>query len=308
MFIKYILSLLFLALHANASANTVLPDTVQVIIPYNAGGIADTQVRHLQEFLQQRKINLVPVNRPGANSLIAAQQFVNSATDGSVIMINSTSNSWLSEHRLNSPVILPIISTGSNSSVIITYPGSKFQNYNDFVAALKSKDPDLNIGWHAVNTMIGIHQLTELLNVDVPLLVPYRTSTISSRDVAGGHLAAALVPVGIAEPLVESGKVTAVVGFGPNGSVFNFRNVPDLRDKFPNWHHGEIFFYGLPPGTDLKIKTAWFDLLKEYLSQPETVQFYKNLYFDLDVGDHQYIESVISNQGKMIKKYNIEIK
>lgn len=289
-------------------AHAQLPKNVQLLIPYGPGGVADVQYRHLEQYLLKKGITLVGVYKPGANSTIAAQQLVDSPKDGSVIMLNSTSNSWLAEQRLGRKINEPVVTSGINSNVVITYPGSKYEKYDDFIKALKAGDPDLKIGWHAVATLLNIHQLADKTDSPLPLTVPYKTSTDSSRDVSGKHLPVAFVPWATAKPLVEAGVVKVIFGFSPNKSDILPSHFVDLRDKIPSWQHGELFFYSLPPDTNETVVKAWSDLLREYLNSKETDEVFKASYFVRFVGGPSLINTTIQNQAAMIKKYKVEIK
>lgn len=301
------LSMLLASLSAYADPYKDIPKNIQFIIPYGPGGVADVQYRHLEQYLTSKGITITAVYKPGANSTIAAAEFSNAAKDGSVLMLNSTSNSWLAEQRLNKKVIDPITTTGGNANAIITYPGSKYENFDDFIKYLRAGDSDIKIGWHAVANLLNIRQLADRVGAPTPLTVPYKTSTDSSRDVAGKHLPIAFVPMATALPLVETGKVKIIFGFaaGTSGLPAGTFNI---KTRYPNWRHDELFFIGVPPGTDEKAFKAWSVILREYLLLKETDEAYHKVYFGRDVGGPNYVNEVIIRQSEALKKYNVEIK
>jgi tripartite-type tricarboxylate transporter receptor subunit TctC len=284
-----------------------IPKNVTFLNPYGPGGIVDVQYRHFEKFMLNKGIKLQIMYKPGANSVIAAQEFITGPKDGSVIMMNSTSNSWLAETRLGRKVIEPIISAGGVANVIITQPDSKYGNYNDLITALRAGDKDIKIGWHAVSNVLMAHQFAAATNTEVPLLVPYKTSTDSARDVMGGHLQLAFSPMSTVKPLLESGKVKIIFGFASNPNSLPAGTL-DVKKRIPSWRHGEIFFYGLPPGTDEKIIKAWTAVLKDYLSQKDTDDALQAAFIGKDVGGPEYINEMIQHQANGFKKYNIEIK
>lgn len=302
-----LLTVLFASTSVFANPYNNVPKNVQFYIPYGPGGVADVQYRHLAQYLDSKGITMTAVYKAGGNSTVAASEFVNSPKDGSVLMINSTSNSWLAEQRLNQKVIDPIVTTGGNANAIITYPGSKYENFDDFVKYLREGDPDIKIGWHAVANLLNIRQLADRAGAPTPLLIPYKTSTDSSRDVAGKHISVAIVPMTTAIPLLEAGKVKLIFGFaaGTSGLPTGTFNI---RSRYPNWRHDELFFIGLPPGSDDSAFKAWTLILREYLSLKETEEAYHKAYFGRDVGGPSYVNEVVTRQGAALKKYNVEIK
>lgn len=309
MFKKLFLVLLAsLSLSAFADPYKEIPKTVHFIIPFGPGSVVDLQYRDFEAFMAGKGIKLIPVYKPGANSLIASTDLLSSPKDGSVIMMNNTSNSWIVEQKLGRPVIEPITTTGGILNVVTTQPGSKYDTYDKFVKALKEKDPDLKVSWHATSHLIYMNQITDALGVAMPTLIPYKTSTDPARDAAGGHLPIAFIPYSTAKPFLETGKLKIIFGFSPGSSNILPQGEIDLKKKIPNWKQSELFFVGLPPGTDQKIVSLWSEVYKEYLNLKETEEFFSKNYFSKDVGGPKYVASVIAHQASLFKKYNIEVK
>jgi len=299
--------LFLLGSFAHATPYNDIPKNVIFLNPYGPGGIVDIQYQSFEKFMLSKGIKTQIMYKPGANSVIAANELIGSPKDGSVIMMNSTSNSWLAENRLGKKVIDPIISTGGVANVIITAPGSKYEKYDDIVKALRDNDPSIKIGWHAVSNLLMMHQFAAAINSDAPLMIPYKTSIDSARDVMGGHLPLAFSPMSTAKPLIDAGKVKVVFGFASNPNSL-LPGTIDIKKKIPSWKHGEIFFIGLPPGTDERITKAWTLIWKDYLSQKETDESLQKAFIGKDVGGIDYINEIIAHQGASLKKYNVEIK
>jgi tripartite-type tricarboxylate transporter receptor subunit TctC len=297
----------FTILSAGANPYQEIPKNITFLNPYGPGGIVDVQYQPFEKFMASKGVQMQISYKPGANSSIAAQEFLSGPKDGSVIMMNSTSNSWLAEKRLGQKVIEPIISTGGVANVIITQPGNKYEKYEDFVKGLKAGDTDIKIGWHAVSNVLMAHQFSNAVNASVPLLVPYKTSIDSARDVVGGHLPFAFSPMSTVKPLLESGKVKIVFGFASNPNTLPPGTL-DIKKRIPNWRHGEIFFVGLPPGTDERIIKAWTAIWKEYLSLKETDEALQKAFIGKDIGNADHVNSMIQHQADGFKKYNIEMK
>jgi tripartite-type tricarboxylate transporter receptor subunit TctC len=253
-------------------------------------------------------IRLVGIYKPGANSIIAANELISSPKDGSVIMMNATSNSWLAEQRIGKPVIEPITTTVGILNVVTTQPGSKYETYEGFVKALRDNDKDLKISWHAVSHQLYMNQITDMLGVPMPTLIPYKTSTDPARDAAGGHLPVAFIPYSTAKPFLESGKLKIIFGFSPGNSNILPLGETDLKKKLPGWKQGELFFVGLPPGTDQSIVKAWGEIYKEYFNRKETDEYLSKHFMSKDVGGPKYVAEKIAYQAASFKKYNIEVK
>ena len=304
----FLLACFLISISVYADPYKTIPKTVQFLIPYGPGGVVDVQYRHFEKFLATKGITLVGVYKPGANSTIAARDLMDSPKDGSVLMLNSTSNHWLAEQRIGKKFAEPITTTGGSTNAIITYPGSKFEKYDEFVRALQAGDQDIKIGWHSVASLLNIKQMADKLNAPQPLTIPYKTSTDSSRDVAGKHLSMAIVPMATAKPLLDSGQVTLVFGFSPGNADMLPTGTVDIKKRVKGWQHGELFFASLPVGTSDSVTKAWSEIYKEYLNLKDTDETFKKNYFSKDVGGPDHIYDIINKQAEALKKYNVEIK
>jgi hypothetical protein len=108
-------------------------------------------------------------------------------------------------------------------------------------------------------------------------------------------------------PLLETGKVKMIFGFAAGTSGLPAGSF-NIKSRYPDWRHDELFFIGLPPGSDEKAFRAWTVILREYLNLKETGDAYHKAYFGRDVGGPAYVNEVIIRQGNALKKYNVEIK
>src|SRR5882724_13464850 len=83
-----------LATIATASAQTDYPNRpVQLIVPYGAGGVADTGMRILADKLTGTlKQPFVVENRPGAGGILAAKGGAAAAPDGYTVMMTGNNN------------------------------------------------------------------------------------------------------------------------------------------------------------------------------------------------------------------------
>ena len=86
-------ALIGLALGAiGASAQTAYPTRpVQLIVPYGAGGVADTGMRIVADKLTGRlKQPFVVENQPGANGIVGAQTVAKATPDGYTLLVYSS--------------------------------------------------------------------------------------------------------------------------------------------------------------------------------------------------------------------------
>lgn len=302
---KFIVSLsILISTVASANPYNNIPKTITFIMPYGPGSIVDTQYRSFQKYMETKGITVIGLYKPGASSVIASNELLSGPRDGSVLIMNATSNSWLAEHKLGKKVVEPIMSTGGTGIAMITYTGSKYENFDNLISAIKDGDPNIKVGWQGVGNILSMHQLSEKADSKKEvIMVPYKSSVDSGKDVYGKHIPLALMPLNTAKSLADSGNVKIVFGFGPGNIMPG--DVLDIKKRFPNWKHSELFFIGIAPGTDEAIVKSWSIILKDWLDLKETEEYFRKIYFGKDVGGPKYVQEVIEYQGASLKRYNL---
>ena len=80
---KIFLTLLFSVLTAHAT------ETIRVIVPYAAGGNTDLVARLYAKELAKQGIDVVVINRPGANGFIGTQEIMNARPDGKTLLFTA---------------------------------------------------------------------------------------------------------------------------------------------------------------------------------------------------------------------------
>lgn len=282
--IKHILtSILFAVCSMSANAFDALPKTVQVILPYGAGGVADMQFRHLQHYFSERGTNLVGVYKPGANGIIAMQELTRSAKDGTVISLTAAGIVANAELQLKTTVADPLTITGITMHAIVTHPDSRYNTLASFEKALRSQDPDLNIGYHAVGNLLVMDQYFSRIGaMPGPTRVPYKTSVDSSTAVIGKHLQTAMIPLAVAMPLSKDGKLKILAVAGPR-TVVPPKGVTSLSTRWSDWRHLDAFMLAAPTGWSAQTTEAWLSALETYFKDLHTKEFYNKEYLGSEV-------------------------
>ena len=140
-------------MHSAAWAQGRYPSRpVKIILPFGAGGVADTTVRLVSERLGERlNTRFVIENAPGAGGAIAAQRTLQSPADGYTLTLfsNGTAVSvGLFKSLPFDPVkeFVPISTLGLFDFVLCSSPATGFKTLGDFLGAARAKPGALNIG------------------------------------------------------------------------------------------------------------------------------------------------------------------
>jgi len=255
-----------------------LPKNVQLILSYGPGGVVDQKARHFQQYMSTKGINVQVNYKPGANGVIAMNDLALAPKDGSTILLTAAGLIASSEIQLGHPVADALTVTGITLHSIIAYPKSKYATLASFEEAMKTGDPKLDIGYHAVGNIFLLDQYFFRLGVTtIPLRVPFKTPAILATQVVGGHIQTATVPMAVAMPLAESGQLVILGVIGPSGFKLP-QGIVSISGRWKNWKHPDGFMLAAPIGWSKSTTDLWLSVLKTYLNDPATIEFYQKSY------------------------------
>jgi len=177
---------------APAGAQAPFPQRpVMLIVPYGAGGIADTGMRIVADKLSSKLGQQVLVdNRPGAGGIVAAKAGSSAVPDGRTLLMTGNNNA-ISEVLFRSlpyNILTDFASTSTTSFfdlLIVTRGDSPLKTMQDVIKAAQANPGKLNIGTinpgSTQNLAAELFRSTAGINVTI---VPFRTSP----DMAGAIL------------------------------------------------------------------------------------------------------------------------
>src|SRR6202047_1465301 len=141
------------ALSAPAAAQADYPNrSGQLIVPYGAGGVADSGMRILTEQLTGLlKQPFVVENRPGAGGIVAAKAGASAAPDGYTLLMTGNNNAISAGlfKALPYDILTDFASTSTTSFcdlLIVTGGGSPLKSVQDVIKAARQNPGKLNVG------------------------------------------------------------------------------------------------------------------------------------------------------------------
>ena len=221
---------LALALSAPAAAQTNWPTRpVRLIVGFPAGSTPDISARALADALTKSLGQAVFVeNKPGASGNIAADQVAKSRDDhtlGVVINGNLTSAKMLYPKLGYDPAKdFSLISLLTTAPLVLVAPPN-LPGGAEFFAAARAAGSQWNYGSVGLGSVghLGMELLQSKVGKMSAVHVPYPGNPQIVNGMLGGQVQMALVPPGIAMPLVHSGKLRAIGLTGGRSTL-----VPDV--------------------------------------------------------------------------------
>ena len=222
-------------------------EAVRVVVPYGAGSATDIVPRVVFEQLaQQLRQPVVVENRPGAGGTVGAGFVANAKPDGYTLLVNSSAHTVAPAlyHQLSyDPArdFASVIPLGISPNVLVVSPAKGFKTVGDLVKAAGAKSQELTLASVGVGSATYLSGERFCLSAGVKAVhVPFNGGAEAMAEVMAGRVDFFFGPVGLVLPLVQAGKLTALVVSGAERAPA-LPNVPTTREagfvdaEYPIW-------------------------------------------------------------------------
>ena len=260
---------------------------VHIVVPYPAGGAVDAFARVLTQQLSEMWGQQVVVdNRPGASTMIGAEQVAKSPPDGYTLLLTAELTLVIVPHLYEKipydPLrdFAPIVALVSATQALVANPSLPVKTVKDLVALAKAKPGQLTYGSFG-NGSTG-HLNMEVLQAMTGARfnhIPYNGAGPAMNDVIGGHIDFMLAALSIVKGNVQAGKLR-MIGVGSNHRSSEFPDVPTISESGA-------------PGFEAK---SWFGLVAPAGTPPDVI---KKINQDVTkvISDRAFAEKFLAAQG-----------
>jgi tripartite-type tricarboxylate transporter receptor subunit TctC len=235
------LALLALALPvvlASTLAAAAYPDRpMKIIVPYTPGTGIDILARVLGDKLSQKfGVPVVVDNRPGASGNIGTEAASKAAPDGYTLLMQASThvtNPALQASVPYDPIkgFTPIGPTAIGSLALVVNPSVPAKSVPELVALAKAQPGKLNYASPGSGTPhhLAMELFKQHFGVDI-VHVPYKGTAGAVTDLLAGQVQMMFLPVHVALPQVQSGKLRMLAAGGARRSPVT-PDVPSLADE-----------------------------------------------------------------------------
>jgi tripartite-type tricarboxylate transporter receptor subunit TctC len=203
---------------------------IKAIIPFGAGSATDVVPRLVFDRLAaELGQSIVVENRAGAGGTLGTAMVVKADPDGYTILAHSSALTI-------APAIFPnlafdagkdlasVLMIGSSANVMIVPPSRPWKTVQDFIAEAKAKPGSISFGSVGIGSAVHISAEKFRLAAGIEAThVPYRGGAEVIADILGGRLDFYFCPLATALPLIQEGRVRALLVSTP-------KRVADLPD------------------------------------------------------------------------------
>ena len=269
------LVVVFLGIKTSLAENAYPSKPINFIVPYGAGGGADSRSRQICNLLSVELGQPVIVeNKAGAGGNIGTDFIAKANPDGYTIGMGNFAplavNKALFKVLRFDPIndLTPIVLIDKGPLILTVNPNSPYKSVHDIVNAAKSKPGVLTFASGGIG---GTHQLSAELfkqsaGIDM-IHVPYKSGAAAVTDLLSGNVDLMFEQMYSAKPNIDANKLRAIAITSKNRSPL-VPNVPTFAESgFPkvevlNWQ-GFIAPKGTPKEIVMKINLAVNKILKE---------------------------------------------
>jgi tripartite-type tricarboxylate transporter receptor subunit TctC len=234
---KLALAALALALGTSALAQEPYPSRpVRLIVPFTPGTGIDILARTLgQKLGDEWKVGVVIENRPGASGNIGTEMVAKAAPDGYTLLPTAQTmvvNRALFANLPYDPVkdFTPVVPLAVGQLALVVHPSANLKTVSELVAYAKANPGKLNYASPGNGTPhhLAMELFKSKAGIEI-VHVPYKGTAQAVQDLLGGQVNVMFLPVHVALPQVESGKLVMLAAGGATRSNVT-PNVPSLAE------------------------------------------------------------------------------
>jgi len=213
---KFLAIVALCAAAAGVWAQTYPAKPIHIVVGFPPGGGNDIIARMLGAKMQEAWGQPVVIdNRPGANSIIAAEFVAKSAPDGYTLLVNATGGMSVN------PVLyaklpydslkdfVPISMVGVFPLVLVVHPSVPVSSVRELIAYAKANPGRLNYSAGSTAFQVATEMFKQMTGTDVRH-IPYKGSAASITAVIAGDVQMTIVDTPPLVAQIKAGKVKAL--------------------------------------------------------------------------------------------------
>lgn len=280
------------------SEGWVPTETIEMVIPFSAGGGSDVFARKIIEIIEKNKltpVSIVPANKPGGSGVVG-YTYMNTKGANNYVMATTSSSFYSQPLSDNSPLspyndfsFVSLLCKDPN--LIVANPNAEFNSLQELIDYAKENPKMLKYGGtgNVSDDAILMYMLNELAGIELTY-VPYDSGGEVLAAVLGGHIdLCAISPAEAGEHLTAGSLKPMAVSADERISLLP--DVPTFIEEGIDIDHQQSRGVVLNAGVDQQVIDYYSDLMKRVTETEEWKTFLEeNTMVDRYLPTEEYIE------------------
>src|SRR6185369_13897188 len=192
---------------------------IKIVVPFPAGGPSDVLARMIgQKMSEDWGQPVVIENRPGANTVLGAQQVAKAAPDGYTLLMAIDSTLTMNQYLYRTPPydpfsdFAPVTLTAKTMQLLIVNAASDVKTVRDLIAKAKAQPGKLNYGAGTITTKLTGYLFNKAAGIET-VLVPYNGSAEVTQGLLTKSVDFTFDGPSAAASLIQSGQFRVLAKF-----------------------------------------------------------------------------------------------
>lgn len=262
---------------------------INVTIGFAPGSGNELSFRGVSSILEKSnpKLNFIIENRPGADGVVAMNDFISKPNDGYHIYIPSHQGIWVTAEFFNAQAkkytlddFDYVVSIAKSPLAVIAWSGSTVNSVPEFINKLTSTSKPISIAAGSGAHKLAFEYMATRISINKDLVktVSYKGPAQAGQDVAGGHVEFGIIPTAVAANLAQTGKVK-ILGICSEKPLAGL-NAPLMNAYISGMNVYAAWGIILPKGTSPVITKWYVDNFSKAIRSIEAKDFFdKNFMF-----------------------------
>ena len=300
-----------------AAAQDYPNQTVQIVVPYDAGGGVDSSARMLAKKLtDELKRQFVVINKPGISGILGSQFVSESKPDGYTLLFaaDTTTSAPFTMKGLTIDLahdITPISKVVVAPFILVVNAKVPATNVKELVEYAKQHPADFRWGVGGIGTPghLAVERFEKVTGIKADK-IPYAGEAGGVTAILGGEVSAMLVSTVASRALVGSDKVRLMAILTANASP-SFPTVPTLGSAgYPGFEAASWYGMWGPKGISPALVNKIHDLLAVAAAEDEFKEFVAKSGLSVDVSKSSpefatYVTGLFTSNEALIKSLNL---
>lgn len=285
---------------ASASSETgwVPTETIEMVIPFSAGGGSDVFARKIVEIIESKKlcpVSIIPTNKPGGSGVVG-YTYLNSKGDSPYFIATTSSSFYSQPLSNNSPLSCYddfsfVSHLCKDPNLVVSGTSRGFTNLQDMITFAKANPGTLKYGGtgNVSDDAILMYMLNALCDIEL-VYVPYDSGAEVLAAVLGGHIdICCMSPSEAGEHLTSGSLIPLAVSADERLSIIP--DVPTFEEEGIAMRHQQSRGVVMNAGVPQEAVEYYSDLMRQVSETEEWQMFLKdNVMVGAYMPTEEYVE------------------